>query len=166
MAHTDADSWDNVLKAYELYRDAENELLKSPNRVQLIHKAIKSERSGRQSLAFRLIWRLTDVEKQQLAGMLLDYGFSAQYTYDCRDLLLSLPREWLLENIERLAEPFLAEMSAPDLYQYYGTTLWLYSQIDRELTQRLVKRALEHPYPDVREFGKDYLEKLGEINSQ
>lgn len=68
-----------------------------------------------------------------------------------RQGILSLPKTWLLENIEKIAEPLLKNGTDEE----YRRLLELYIQIDRELTERLAKRA-QHEDSDIREVGEDF----------
>ncbi|GET38203.1 hypothetical protein [Microseira wollei] len=69
----------------------------------------------------------------------------------CRQGILSLPKTWLLENLEKIAEPLLKNGTDEE----YRRLLELYIQIDRELTERLAKRA-QHEDSDIREVGEDF----------
>src|SRR5262249_56320922 len=73
-----------------------------------------------------------------------------------RDMILSLPREWVLANIEQEVEPLLRD-GTDDEYRRF---LELYELLDRELTLKLARRAAAHPDPNIREAGEDFLEKL------
>ena len=66
--------------------------------------------------------------------------------------LNSFPKMWLLENIEKSAEPLLQDGTDEE----YRRLLELYIDIDRELTQRLARRALQHDEPDIHEVGEDF----------
>ena len=74
-----------------------------------------------------------------------------------RELILKLPHEWLLENIEARADKLL---SANDLLDYQGLFV-LYKEIDIELAKRLAERALANPDPEIKEAGEDFCEVLG-----
>jgi hypothetical protein len=54
-----------------------------------------------------------------------------------RQAILSLPKNWLLENIEKSAEPLLKNGTDEE----YRRLLELYIQIDRELTERLARTS-------------------------
>lgn len=70
-----------------------------------------------------------------------------------RNLILRIPKDWLLENIERYADPLIEESCEDD----YRRFLELYDQIDEGLTRRLAERALCDKDPGVREAGQDFL---------
>lgn len=73
-----------------------------------------------------------------------------------RDAILSLPHAWVVEHVERAAEPLLTTGT----YDEYRRFLELYILLDRELTIRLARRAAAHADPDVKEAGEEYLERL------
>jgi hypothetical protein len=74
----------------------------------------------------------------------------------CREAILSLPKTWLLANIEKSAEGLLADGTDEE----YRRLLELYIKIDDRLTEKLVKRALQHEDADIREAGEDFQEYL------
>src|SRR5205814_353538 len=63
------------------------------------------------------------------------------------NLILSLPRDWVLAHIEREVEPILDEEEEDDYWMF----LQLYEQLDRDLTLRLAHRAAAHSDPEIRE---------------
>jgi hypothetical protein len=73
-----------------------------------------------------------------------------------RDLILTLPRDWVLAHIEREAEPLLRQGT----YDEYRRFLELYELLDLDLTLKLARRAAAHEDPDIREAGEEYLEKF------
>ena len=78
-----------------------------------------------------------------------------------RQAILSIPKEWVIANIEQFAEPILVDGS----YAEYRRYLELYIQLDQGLTARLARRAASNPDPDIQEAGEDYLKLLGEAAS-
>ena len=67
-----------------------------------------------------------------------------------------LPLDWVLEHIEAVAEPLLAEGD----YDNYGRMIELYGVVDRELALKLARRAMAHDDPDIRETGAHALNWL------
>jgi len=99
-------------------------------------------------------------QKQQLFGELLALaGFGHGLVHKVRDIILSLPHDWLVANIERYAEPLLQY----DGHEEYRRLLELYRLIDRDLTRRLARRAAAHGDADIREAGKDVLAALAAV---
>jgi hypothetical protein len=98
--------------------------------------------------------------KAQLKNLLPDLlslaSFSHGLTGSARELILSLPREWTVANIETLAEPILQQGA----YEEYQRILELYSALDPALVRSLAQRAIEHADPEVVDVGKDFLASL------
>ncbi len=65
----------------------------------------------------------------------------------------SIPKEWILEHIEELAELLL---KTEDEYEY-RRLFEVYEKLDKGLVHKLALRALESPNSDIRETGKDFL---------
>lgn len=98
-----------------------------------------------------------DDRKELFANVLALASFCSGATKRARDLILGLPREWVLANIEETAEPLLRDGT----YEEYRCILDLYSELDQSLTYKLAQRAVAHTDPDIIEAGQDFLEKLG-----
>jgi hypothetical protein len=97
--------------------------------------------------------------RQQLAGDLLELaGYSHGMTERARDILLTLPRPWLVAHLEGLARPLLAR----DGEEAYRAMFEVYRRVDPGLTRRLVDEAMAHPDEDVREAGADFRESLAD----
>lgn len=73
-----------------------------------------------------------------------------------RDLMLTLPRDWVLARIEAGAERYVREGTEDE----YRRFLELYDLLDRDLTLTLARRAVEHRDPNIREAGQEYLQSL------
>jgi len=89
---------------------------------------------------------------------LLELACQAQNTRNIllgRQALQSVPREWLLNNIERCAQ-FLLELE--DEWEY-RRLLEVYEQLDAHLTHRLASRGLSSPKSDIQETAHEWLER-------
>src|SRR5262245_48350636 len=73
-----------------------------------------------------------------------------------RQIIASLPHDWVLAHIEPEVEKILVN----EEYDDYWLFLELYEQLDTDLTLKLARRAAAHLDPDIREMGEDYLERL------
>jgi hypothetical protein len=76
-------------------------------------------------------------------------------------VLLSLPKDFLLSNIEKSADTVLNN-ATQDPYVEYRCLLELYLKIDRKMTYRLAQRAWQSEDEDVREAGEDFIKLLEE----
>jgi hypothetical protein len=77
------------------------------------------------------------------------------------EVLLSLPKDFLLSNIEKSADTVLNN-ATQDPYVEYRCLLELYLKIDRKMTYRLAQRAWQSEDEDVREAGEDFIKLLEE----
>ncbi len=90
---------------------------------------------------------------------ILQLCLSPKFAANARKLVLSLPREWLLANIEELSEPFLQTADSRD----YLMLLGLFDALDWTLARKLARKASLSADYDIREVGTDFLEtKTGE----
>lgn len=73
-----------------------------------------------------------------------------------RQGILSLPRDWVIQHIEDLAEPLL---QADDVYEW-RRLMEVYDDLDEDLMKRLALRAISHSNPEIKEVGEDYSENI------
>jgi hypothetical protein len=99
----------------------------------------------------------TDGLKAIFDWLLDKASYGNAYTGTCEQLILSLPNQWLKDNIEKSAEPLLAQ---DDPYEESAQLLHLYHQIDPNLEIQLAKRLLENEDEEIRELGQDALDNL------
>jgi hypothetical protein len=109
---------------------------------------------GERAVALDVASRLRTDEIQVLFPDLLALAsFGHGLTDQCRELILRLPRAWLLSQVERHAEPLLADGGDEE----YRALLGLYARIDPALALNLARRAAQHADSAVKEAGEDYL---------
>lgn len=120
------------------------------DRVALLRRAL---RDGEQATAVEMMGTLQPAELQQLFDELVFLSLSHGYALKARDLIGSLPRDWVLSHIEEAAEVHLREGT----YDEYRRILELYAVLDDDLTRRLARRAIEHRDSDIREAGADFI---------
>jgi hypothetical protein len=154
----DIELWHKVFDQETAYIQSRQDFLNNcPHRIGLIKKALHNP--AERGTALRLIEYLKLEEHQSLFDDLVDLASVSHSDIElCRKAILSLPKTWVLANIEKSAEPLLQDGTDEE----YRRLLELYLDIDRELAQRLAIRALQHDDPDTREVGEDfqnYLEK-------
>ena len=100
---------------------------------------------------------LTAPQRQQLFPDLLSLASLGHgLTGASRELIVGLPREWVLSNIEMAAKPILEQGG----YEEYQRLLELFTELDSGLALRLAENAMAHPADDVREIGRDFVQKL------
>lgn len=148
------DQWIQLVHADNKYHAILQEFLKSPSRIETIKKELLSgERTSAITVA-------TFLNTEDLKAIINELVFLASFVHGqiqtIRELILSLPKDWLIQNIEKAAEPILAKGS----YEEYRRLLELYVQIDNDLLKRLVERALLSTDSDILEAGKDFEGKV------
>ena len=150
--NNDIELWQKVFNQETAYIQARQDFLNNyPDRIGFIKKALHNPTE--RGTALRLIEYLKLEERQSLFDDLLDLASVSQSDIElCRKAILSLPKNWLLANIEKSAELLLQNGTDEE----YRRLLELYLDIDRELVKRLAQRAVEHDDPDIREVGEDF----------
>jgi hypothetical protein len=148
----DTEVWHKVFEKEIAYIQARQDFLNNcTDRIGLIKKALHNPTE--RGTALRLIAYLKLEERQSLFDDLVDLASVSHSDIElCRKAILSLPKTWVLANIEKSAEPLLQDGTDEE----YRRFLELYIDIDRELAQRLALRALQHDDPDIHEVGEDF----------
>ena len=97
---------------------------------------------------------LAEAERMELFPEWVYYAATGdRQVVAARAIIASLPRAWVLDQIEAVAETFLTDGT----YWEYHRLLELYRELDPALTQRLANRAIQHSDADIREAGEDFL---------
>lgn len=148
----DTELWQKVFEKEIAYIQSRQYFLNNcTDRLGLIKKALRNPTE--RGTALRLIGYLKLEERQNLFDELVDLASVSHSDIElCRKAIFSLPKSWVLANIEKSAEPLLKDGTDEE----YRRLLELYIDIDRELAQRLAIRALQHDDPDIREVGEDF----------
>ena len=119
---------------------------------------IKGELHGRNSNGVFVVLRYLNTKQLQEIFEELVYFASTQsgHTLYFRNLILSLPHDWVLERIENFVEPILETGD----YREYRGVLDLYWELDKGLAKKIADRAKKSDDYDIREAGLDFLEAL------
>lgn len=151
------DCWQRLVQANEEHMLAFQAFCaKDIKHVPVVRQALHSGGVG-QHTALAVIPYLSEAEQLELFGDLVLRASAAHGPVEAVwKLILSLPREWVLAHIEQEVDAILQREQEPD----YWLFLQLYDQLDRNLTVKLARRAAAHANPDIRELGKDYLDRL------
>ncbi|HLP88543.1 MAG TPA: hypothetical protein VK184_08135 [Nostocaceae cyanobacterium] len=159
LTENDLELWQNLYEAeMELYA-ARAEFLNGCTNVNLAIKNALQD-PGDRVTALNLLLHLDVEERLPFFDDLVDLASVDHASVDrVWQVILSLPKDFLLANIEKSAEPVLNN-AVKDAYVEYRCLLQLYSQIDRDLTYRLAQRALQSDDEDVIEAGEDFMEWL------
>jgi hypothetical protein len=149
-----ANLWSDLLQAQAAYSAAFQKFLtNSPSRVDVLRSALRGK--DRQT-ALAVAKSLTLEEKKALFSewvFLISWAHGAIQT--ARDILLSLPRPWVLERIEKEVEPYLQNGTEEEFRRF----LEFFEILDEDLLTKLAQRAAVHADPDIKEAGADFLAK-------
>ena len=151
----DAAVWRRLVDSHKAFSLASREFL-SPrtDRVALVRQALRTD--DRATAVF-MAPHLPISEIQQLLDVWVALASHLNgFTQTARDLILRLPRDWVLERIEAVAEPLLETGTDEE----YRRLLELYRLLDSELTLRLARRAAASPDRHVREVGEEFLQSM------
>jgi hypothetical protein len=129
-------------------------LSQDADRIDVLRAAL---RGPERNTAIRVLPKLPQSELQQLFDELI---FLASFSHGAlnivRQLIVSLSRAWVLNHIQDVAEPYLANGT----YDEYRRLLELYIELDHHLTVHLARRAAAHNDIDIREAGEDFIKRL------
>lgn len=135
-------AWGNAQRAF--YADG-------VDRVALVRQGLHSQDVA---TAMTVASRLSLEERLQLFDEWVAWASQSHgYARTAREIIRSLPRDWVLAHIEAAAEPLLENGT----YDEYRRLLELYSELDPILTLRLARRAAKRPDADIQEAGEDFL---------
>ena len=109
QADIESNLWRNVVKSENAYFESRYDFLNNcSDRVSLIKKALHDV--GERGTALRLIECLKIEEIKCLFDDLVDLASVGHVDIELvRKAILLLPKDWLIENIEKIAEPLLKD---------------------------------------------------------
>ena len=109
--------------------------------------------------ALGVIQLLTVEERQLLLPDLLSIAcFNHGQTEFARELVLALPHQWLINNIEEAAEPLLRNND----YEEYQGLFDIYIELDLKLAKKLAQRAANHSDVDIQDSANRFFQALTE----
>lgn len=143
---------ENNLSAFRLYQEF---FAEDCDRVGIL----RTTKTGNEdAMKFTLIPLLAMPERLEFFDYLVGKASTIKYGSTARHVIAaSLPRDWVLANIERVSQPFLADDAD---YIDYQMMLELYSTLDRGLAMQLAQKAVAHSDTDVRDVGEDFVKRL------
>jgi len=158
LSEQDQDAWSRLAESYKTFSLALREFFsESIDRIAIMREALK----GEDKHAAIYILAHLGIEDHKL--LFKELVFLASYAHGAiqaiRNIILSLPRDWVLGHIEEAAEPLLRS-DGDDIDDTYRRLLELYSQLDRSLALKLARRAAAHSDHDTREAGEEFLRQL------
>jgi hypothetical protein len=141
--------------------DAENTFVRArmqfcghpENRIAVLREALSVP--GQRGTALRVLLHCC-IPEEEIRELFQDLVEAASVGHSdigfARDVILLLPRDWVIANIEQAAEPLLDKGGEEE----YRRFLELYDLLDPSLTARLAARALATNDAEIQDVGKDF----------
>jgi len=124
------------------------------DRVALIRGALKLPSGKNRLAAVALLQKMPLEEKQHLFPELIQLARSAHGPIGAvREIIFSLPREWVLGRIDAQVEPILRN----EEYDDYWMFLELYEKLDPVRAVNLARRAAGSANAAIRDLGSERL---------
>lgn len=143
-----SNEWEFIESRIRFMRDCDSKVI-----VSLVRRALHTP--NERKTALRLIPYLTNEKQQFLINDLIEVASVSHSDIQlCREVILGLPRGWLLDNIKGSLDKVLSN----GLSEEYRRLIELCVPIDIHLTKVLVEQALRHQDSQVRQVGKDFQE--------
>ena len=144
--------WSHLNDTYRSYIQLRMSLMKNPAAIPIIRAAL--HKPHERGLALEIISLYPDSERTVFFDELLLLGSHVNgFTVKCHVLILTMPRDWVLTNIERAMATILDNGD----YEEYRCLLGLCSKLDDTLVTKFANQALLSDDEDIREAGADFL---------
>lgn len=156
-SRSDSQLWEQLVSSYMTFVETSTEFLSGDvDRVSLMRNALRGKD---RMAALYLAPKLSEADKMVLLD---EWVFLASFDHGAlwmvREIILSLPRKWVLANIEKAVAPMLNNGDSLE----YRRVLELYALLDRNFALGLAQRAASHDDFEIKEAGTDFIEKLSE----
>jgi hypothetical protein len=148
--------WRNLVEAERDFFTARHGFVtEADDRVGIIQQAL--HKPSERGAALRVLLSRPIPESQALFDDLVQLASVGHADLRlCQELIVRMPRSWVLSKIEASAERLLSEGTDEE----YRRLLELYFQLDNDLTMRLASRAASHRDENISEAGRDFLRLL------
>lgn len=147
--------WHRLVESHLVFSQALKDFFtEGVDRVSLMRDAF---RQGDIATALYVAPHMATNELLLLFNELVYISTSPGFAAAARNIILSLPKEWVVSNIEKATEPILQQEATENEFR---RILELYSQLDYQLAYKLAQKAINHPDEDIKEAGEDFLDIL------
>jgi hypothetical protein len=128
--------WEQLVASHRQYLAASHEFFtRGVDRVALMRSELQGANAD---VAIVMAPKLAVEERKALMGELVYLAVNVQgLIAHVREAIWTLPKEWLVSNIERFSESFVLQRTEWE----YRRLLELYEGIDKDLTLRLAREA-------------------------
>jgi hypothetical protein len=146
------DLWQRVVDSHHEYARAFSAfVVGSSDKINVLRHALRGKD---RALALQVVPSLSVAEKQALFEEWVHLARAAHAPFQIAwNIIGSLPREWVLQNIEREVDALLKTDEETDYWMF----LQLYARLDDGLMRKLAQRAAAHADVEIRELGQEYL---------
>lgn len=106
-----------------------------------------------------LITALHPAQARELLAALIELACQCSHARNIdlgRAGIWALPKDWVLDHIETVAEPILPK----DDDWEYRRLMEVYERLDHILARKFALRCLAEEHPEIKAVGEDYLAKL------
>jgi hypothetical protein len=148
--------WRRLIDTYKASLEASATFLRDARApLEIVRRALRGSRtSGVEVMAaLGLLHRMKPEDRIGVFNELLIGCLSQKFGHMARSLVLSLPRDWLVANVEAAAQPLTRNADYID----YMMLLRLYNQIDGSIARKLAQQATMSADDDIREVGEGFL---------
>ncbi|WP_155634124.1 hypothetical protein [Burkholderia territorii] len=154
MEEQDINSWVELKRAFCDYVRLRGDFLKKKSAIDFIRNALSvPEERG---VAISLVASYPAMERIVFFSQLVSLAsYVNGFTEESRELILKLPREWVMERIEDEVSGILVSAD----YEEYRCLLELCCELSRDLMIKFAKQALASEDEDIKEAGADYLSR-------
>jgi hypothetical protein len=154
LEKSEEEFWQHMLSAYMKYVEKSGEFFQSNlDRVKILREGFQR---GDTPVVLDLASGLDVSELIQLLPELLYISTAPGYARKAREIILSMPQEWLLLNVEEAAESIMKANDEEDFRRLFE----LYLEIDHELAEKFSERVLNHSDEYIRDIGQDFVKIL------
>ncbi len=148
--HDDTVIWKRLVNSYlDLSQALKEFFSQGRERVSLVREGFAQ---GDIPAALYVSRYMAVSELCQLFNELIHISISPAYAGTAREIILLLPKEWILSHIEEVVEPILQH----DTEEEFRRIFELYLNLEKTLAYRLAERAINHPNKEIKEAGEDF----------
>jgi hypothetical protein len=162
MSPQDERIWQSLVAATEAYSSSSRAFLEeATDRVGLLRRSLGGNVVN-VILALASLPYVPLSDRLELFDLIIEKCTVQKYASLAKRLVLSLPRDWVIANIENATKPLLGQFDHID----YLLLLDLYASLDKHLAIKLAHAAAAHPNIEVRDVGEQYITQLFAVRSE
>lgn len=147
--------WQRLIDLHIAWFEAQEAFLREAKApLAKVQRVMAGPKTGNDHfVAMALLSRMKTEDRMDVFPQLLISCLSPKWRKIAQSLILSIPKEWLLANIETVSKPLIERAD----YQDYFALLRLFKEIDLSLATKLALEAATSSDEEIREIGEDFL---------